>query len=78
MVCKQESNPKIQYSEDNSEDKTVLMYIGLFGWGEINSLFHDKLLKPFTFLLGRDNIDVNLSDKIGNMLIHNVAHMSDP
>ena len=74
FVEKKGANPNVKCRSD----KTALMVISWMGRNDINGPFHDKLLKTFKFLLGREDIDLNVMDNSGTRAIHIVVGMKDP
>ena len=60
------------------DGKTPLMWLAKMCTTLINGRVHDEIMRGFRFLLQRHNIDVNLRERNGNMLIHEVVRMQDP
>jgi ankyrin repeat protein len=60
------------------DGKTPLMCLADMGIARINGRVHDEIMRGFRFLLQRHNIDVNLRERNGNVLIHKVVRMADP
>ena len=57
---------------------TLLFKLSMMGRTEVEGVVHDNILKTFTFLLERRDVDVNISHLGAVLAIHHVVDMRDP
>jgi ankyrin repeat protein len=75
LIGKKGADPNHQCGYDRF---TPLMELSSMGAGQVDARLHDEIMKGFIFLLQIPNIDVNLTDRYGNVLIQRAVYMEDP
>jgi hypothetical protein len=74
LIDKKGANPNVLRMSDS---RPLLIWMCILGGDEVDGAFHGGLKTVFSFLLSREDINVNFRESNGNMLIHYVSNMAD-